>query len=35
MYCTAIMPMEKKMRTFKGAVIGCLKSKFDAVVNPL
>lgn len=27
MCCIATMPMEKKMKIFKGAVIGCLKSK--------
>jgi hypothetical protein len=26
---TAIMPMEKKMKTFKGAAIGCLNSKSE------
>ena len=29
MCCIAIMPMEKRMRIFKGAVTGCLKSKFS------
>jgi hypothetical protein len=26
---TAIMPMEKRMKTFKGVAIGCLNSKYE------